>query len=289
MLRIGLIFIVTLGVLALFLPFALPWDYSAIDWDGVSLKLFSAEAWQRGHYLGSDDIGRDRLARILAGTRITMSVALAAAGVAMVIGIAWGVIAGWVGGRTDDMMMRIVDALYALPFMFIVIILMVVFGRSILLVFIGIGAVEWLTMARVVRGEVKAIKSQPFILAAKASGASSFAIISKHIMPNILGVAIAYLMLTVPQVVMVESFLSFLGLGVQEPMTSLGILVNEGAQQMEIDPAALLLPGGVLMMLIITLTIVGERLRDRINAGPITAIANGDGSKTQTFKALDQP
>ena len=198
-----------------------------------------------------------------------MSVALAAASVAMIIGIAWGVIAGWVGGRTDDIMMRIVDALYALPFMFIVIVLMVVFGRSILLVFIGIGAVEWLTMARVVRGEVKAIKSRSFILAAKASGASSISIILRHILPNIMGVAIAYLMLTVPQVVMVESFLSFLGLGVQEPMTSLGILVNEGAAQMEINPAALLLPGGVLILLIISLTIAGERLRDRINAGAI--------------------
>lgn len=260
-----------MAALALFLPFLLPWDYAQIDWDGVGLEIFSAEAWARGHYLGSDDIGRDRLARILAGTRITMSVALAAASVAMLIGITWGVIAGWVGGRTDDIMMRIVDALYALPFMFIVIVLMVVFGRSILLVFIGIGAVEWLTMARVVRGEVKAIKSRPFILAAKASGASSFAIIIRHILPNIMGVAIAYLMLTVPQVVMVESFLSFLGLGVQEPMTSLGILVNEGAAQMEINPAALLLPGGVLIVLIISLTIAGERLRDRINSGGIGA------------------
>lgn len=267
--RFSIIFISIIAALALFLPFLLPWDYSQIDWDGVGLEIFSTEAWQRGHYLGSDDVGRDRLARILVGTRITMSVALAAASVAMLIGITWGVIAGWVGGRTDDIMMRIVDALYALPFMFIVIVLMVVFGRSILLVFIGIGAVEWLTMARVVRGEVKAVKSRPFILAAKASGASSFAIILRHILPNIMGVAIAYLMLTVPQVVMVESFLSFLGLGVQEPMTSLGILVNEGATQMEINPVALLLPGGVLIILIISLTIAGERLRDRINLGKV--------------------
>jgi len=266
--RISLITIAIMLILALFLPFLLSWDYAAIDWDGVGLKLFSDEAIERSHYLGTDDIGRDRLARILAGMRVTMSVALAAALVAMVLGIIWGTIAGWAGGRVDDVMMRIVDALYALPFMFIVILLMVVFGRSILLVFIGIGAVEWLTMARVVRGEVKAIKSRPFILAAKASGASSFAIIWRHILPNIMGVALAYLMLTVPQVVMVESFLSFLGLGVQEPLTSLGILVNEGAQQMEVDPAALLLPGAVLIILIIALTIAGERLRDRVNAGP---------------------
>lgn len=270
-LKLSLTIIMLVTVAALFMPLILPWDYAAIDWNGVSLKIFSSDAWSRGHFWGSDDIGRDRLARVLVGTRVTMSVALAAAAVAMVIGITWGVIAGWVGGRTDDLMMRLVDALYALPFMFIVIVLMVVFGRSIFLVFLGIGAVEWLTMARVVRGEVKAIKSRPFILAAQASGASSLSIIIRHILPNIMGVAIAYLMLTVPQVVMVESFLSFLGLGVQEPLTSLGILVNEGAAQMEIDPYALLLPGGVLVILIIALTIVGERLRDRINDGKLDA------------------
>lgn len=266
-LGVSVTIVALIAAAALFVPFILPWDYATIDWDGVGLRIFSADAWSRGHYWGSDDIGRDRMARIFVGTRITMSVALAAAAVAMLIGITWGVIAGWVGGRTDDVMMRIVDALYALPFMFIVIVLMVVFGRSIFLVFLGIGAVEWLTMARVVRGEVKAIKSRPFILAAKASGASSLSIIIRHILPNIMGVAIAYLMLTVPQVVMVESFLSFLGLGVQEPLTSLGILVNEGAAQMEIDPYALLLPGGVLVILIIALTVAGERLRDRINDG----------------------
>lgn len=270
-LKLSLTIIMLVTVAALFMPLILPWDYAAIDWNGVSLKIFSSDAWSRGHFWGSDDIGRDRLARVLVGTRVTMSVALAAAAVAMVIGITWGVIAGWVGGRTDDLMMRLVDALYALPFMFIVIVLMVVFGRSIFLVFLGIGAVEWLTMARVVRGEVKAIKSRPFILAAQASGASSLSIIIRHILPNIMGVAIAYLMLTVPQVVMVESFLSFLGLGVQEPLTSLGILVNEGAAQMEIDPYALLLPGGVLVILIIALTIVGERLRDKINDGKLDA------------------
>ena len=269
MIRISILFVAIMAALAVFLPFLLPWNYAQIDWDGVGMAITSPEAWQRGHYLGSDDIGRDRLARLLVGTRITMSVALAAALVAMLIGIAWGVIAGWVGGRTDDIMMRIVDALYALPFMFIVIILMVVFGRSILLVFIGIGAVEWLTMARIVRGEVMAVKTRPYILAAKASGAPSLSIIIHHIVPNIMGVAIAYLMLTVPQVVMVESFLSFLGLGVQEPMTSLGILVNEGAAQMEVNPAALLLPGGMLIALIISLTIAGERLRDKINTGNI--------------------
>jgi oligopeptide transport system permease protein len=181
----------------------------------------------------------------------------------LVIGTIWGAVAGWVGGRTDELMMRIVDALYALPFMFVVILLMVVFGRSILLVFLGIGAVEWLTMARVVRGQVMQLKERPFIIAAEAAGVRPFGIVTRHILPNVAGVAMAYLLLTVPQVVMVESFLSFLGLGVQEPMTSLGILVKEGADDMDIAPVALLLPGGILVTLLVCLTLAGEKLRDR--------------------------
>lgn len=168
------------------------------------------------------------------------------------------------GGRTDEVMMRIVDALYALPFMFVVILLMVVFGRSIFLVFLGIGAVEWLTMARVVRGQVMALKNRSFILAAEAAGSPGRATLIRHILPNVAGVAAAYLMLTIPQVVMVESFLSFLGLGVQEPLTSLGILVNEGADDMDMHPAALLLPGIMLAAIIICLTLAGEKYRDHM-------------------------
>jgi oligopeptide transport system permease protein len=243
---------------ALVLPFVLPWGFDAIDWDHVR-----AEPVTGGHILGTDSVGRDLLARLMVGTRVTLSVALAAALVALVIGVAWGAVAGWVGGKTDEVMMRIVDALYALPFMFVVILLMVVFGRSILLVFLGIGAVEWLTMARVVRGQVLQLKQRPFIIAAEAAGAPARAVLTGHILPNVAGVALAYLMLTVPQVVMVESFLSFLGLGVQEPMTSLGILVKEGADDMDISPTGLLAPGGVLVTLLICLTLAGEKLRDR--------------------------
>ncbi len=244
-------------VLALVVPPLLPWGFDTIDWNAVRVGPSLA------HPLGTDNVGRDLLARTLIGTRITVGVAIAAALVALIIGTAWGAIAGWVGGRTDEVMMRIVDALYALPFMFVVILLMVVFGRSILLVFLGIGAVEWLTMARVVRGQVIQLKERPFIIAAEAAGVAPFAIITRHILPNVAGVAIAYLLLTVPQVVMVESFLSFLGLGVQEPMTSLGILVKEGADDMDIAPTALLLPGGILVTLLICLTLGGEALRDR--------------------------
>jgi oligopeptide transport system permease protein len=248
-------------LLALLLPLLLPWRYDIIDWAQVRAAPFAGN-----HLLGTDAVGRDLLARALIGTRITLAVALAAALVALLIGTLWGAIAGWVGGRTDELMMRIVDALYALPFMFVVILLMVMFGRSILLVFIGIGAVEWLTMARVVRGQVIQLRQRPFIIAAEAAGAPARAILTGHVLPNIAGVAIAYLLLTVPQVVMVESFLSFLGLGVQEPLTSLGILVKEGADDMDLSPVGLLVPGVILVTLLVCLTRAGEALRDRFAA-----------------------
>jgi oligopeptide transport system permease protein len=254
--------VIALIVLAALIgPLLLPWPYDAIDWSAVRAPPLTP-----GHMMGTDTVGRDLLARTLVGTRVTLAVAIAAAGVALVIGTAWGLIAGWCGGRVDEAMMRIVDALYALPFMFVVILLMVVFGRSILLVFAGIGAVEWLMMARVVRGEVLRLRHRPFMLAAEAAGAGPGAIMRRHLLPNLAGVAIAYLLLTVPQVVMVESFLSFLGLGVQEPMTSLGILVHDGAEDMDVAAYALLLPGGLLVALLVALTRAGEALRDRFTA-----------------------
>lgn len=258
--RIALGLLAAIVTAALIGPLLLPWRYDLIDWNAVRATPLSP-----GHLLGTDSVGRDLLARTLVATRITLAVAGAAALVALLIGVTWGAIAGWKGGRTDEAMMRVVDALYALPFMFVVILLMVLFGRSILLVFLGIGAVEWLTMARVVRGQVLALKQRPFVLAAEAAGAPPATIVTRHLLPNLAGVAIAYLLLTVPQVVMIESFLSFLGLGVQEPLTSLGILVKEGADDMDIAPHALLLPGGVLVTILLCLTIIGEKLRDRFS------------------------
>ncbi|MBU6206620.1 MAG: ABC transporter permease subunit [Alphaproteobacteria bacterium] len=242
-------------------PWFLPWRFDAIDWSAVRAAPFSGS-----HILGTDSVGRDQLARLLTGTRVSLGIAGAAALVALIIGTFWGAVAGWCGGWIDAAMMRLVDALYALPFMFVVILLMVVFGRSILLVFLGIGAVEWLTTARVVRAQVMALKVRPFILASEAAGASAPQIVARHVLPNIFGVILAYLLITIPQVVMVESFLSFLGLGVQEPLTSLGLLVKEGVDDMDIAPLALILPCGVLMMLLICLTLLGERLRGRLSA-----------------------
>ena len=257
--RIAAATLIAIAALALLVPLVSPWSYDAIDWNAVRAPAFSP-----GHLLGTDSVGRDLLVRAAVATRITLAVALAAALVALVIGTAWGAIAGWAGGRADEAMMRVVDALYALPFMFVVIVLMVVFGRSILLVFLGIGAVEWLTMARVVRGQVLALRNRAFVLASEAAGAPARAILTGHILPNVASVALAYLMLTVPQVVMVESFLSFLGLGVQEPLTSLGILVHDGADDMDIAPLTLIVPGFVLVALIVALNRLGEGLRDRM-------------------------
>lgn len=256
--RLPLLILTAIVLAAAAGPALLPWRYDQIDWNAVRGPPLAA-----GHLLGTDSVGRDLLARTLVGTRVTLAVAAAGAGVALLIGVAWGAIAGWCGGRIDEAMMRIVDALYALPFMFVVILLMVLFGRSILLVFLGIGAVEWLTMARVVRAEVLTLKARPFVLAAEAAGARPAAILVGHVLPNLAGVATAYLLLTVPQVVMVESFLSFLGLGVQEPLTSLGILVKDGADDMDIAAHALLLPGGLLVLILVCLTLAGESLRDR--------------------------
>lgn len=246
------------AVAAVVLPPVLHWPYDAIDWDAVHAGPSAA------HWLGTDGVGRDLLARTLMGTRTTLLVAGAAGLVALVVGTAWGAVAGWVGGRVDEAMMRVVDALYALPFMFVVIVLMVVLGRSIVLVFLGIGLVEWLTMARVVRAQVMALRHRPFVLAAEAAGAPPRTIVARHVLPNVAGVAVAYLILSVPQVVMVESFLSFLGLGVQEPATSLGILVHDGADDMDVAPLALLVPGGMLVAIIVALTLLGEALRDRL-------------------------
>ncbi|WP_164118773.1 ABC transporter permease subunit [Sphingorhabdus sp. Alg239-R122] len=256
--RIPLAIVALIAALALLLPPMLPFSHAEIDWDSVRAPLGS-----EGHLLGTDDVGRDRLARLAVGTQITLAVALAAALVSLVVGVLWGAVAGWTGGRTDEAMMRIVDALYALPFMFIVIVLMVVFGRSILLVFVGIGLVEWLTMARIVRGQVMTLKNRPFVLAARASGAPGHVILFRHILPNIAGTALAYLTLTIPQLIMIESFLSFLGLGVQEPLTSLGILVKEGADNMDVAPGGLLFPCGIMVLLLVCLTLAGERMRDR--------------------------
>ncbi len=250
-------------ILALVLvgPLLSPHDYYQTDFDAVLEPPSLAD----GHFFGTDDLGRDLFARTLSGGRISLAVGIVATAVSLLIGVVWGAVAGYVGGRTDHLMMRIVDVLYAMPFMFFVILLMVVFGRNILLIFVAIGAVNWLDMARIVRGQTLSLRQREFVEAAEATGVATPAIIRRHIVPNLLGVVIVYATLTIPQVILVESFLSFLGLGVQEPMSSWGSLVQQGAQVMETAPWMLVFPGTFLALTLLCFNFLGDGLRDALD------------------------
>ncbi len=219
----------------------------------------------RVHWLGTDPLGRDLLARLLYGGGISLMVGLCATAVSLTIGVIYGAIAGFAGGKLDMLMMRTVDILYALPFAIFVILLMVFFGQNIFLLFVAIGAVEWLTMARIVRGQVMAIKRQEFVEAAHALGLREARIIFRHIVPNLLGPIIVYATLTVPEVILLESFLSFLGLGVQPPHSSWGVLIKEGAEVMEEYPWLLLYPGAVMALTLFSLNFLGDGLRDALD------------------------
>jgi oligopeptide transport system permease protein len=258
---VGSLLLILIALLCLLGPAISPWPIDEIDWDFLATPPALANA----HYFGTDALGRDLFVRTLQGGRVSLMVGLVATTVSLLIGVLYGATAGYLGGRTDALMMRFVDILYALPFMFFVILLMVFFGRSLLLIFIAIGAVEWLTMARIVRGQAMTVKQRGFIDAARLSGASEFTIIRRHIIPNTLGPVIVYATLTVPQVILFESFLSFLGLGVQEPLTSWGVLISEGAENMETAPWMLLIPATFLAITLLSLNFLGDGLRDALD------------------------
>jgi len=239
-------------------PWLAPHPAEALDFAQVA----TPPALDSGHWFGTDNVGRDLFARTLAGGRASLAIGLLATLVSVLIGVAWGAVAGYFGGRIDALLMRAVDVLYALPFMFLVILLMVLFGRHFALVFVAIGAINWLDMARIVRGQTLSLRRREFVDAARLAGLPPLAIVRAHIVPNLLGVVIVYATLTVPQVIMVESFLSFLGLGVQEPATSWGVLVNDGAADMEVAPWALLFPAAFLATTLLCLNFLGDALRD---------------------------
>ncbi len=217
------------------------------------------------HWFGTDDLGRDALARVLWGGRISMLVGLVGTAVSLLVGVTWGAIAGYAGGAVDEAMMRVVDVLYSLPYIFLVILLLVLFGHSIVLLFVALGLVQWLTMARIVRGQVLSLKRQTFVEAARALGASDGAIILRHLVPNTLGPVIVYTTLTVPAVILQEAFLSFLGLGVQPPASSWGTLVADGSRVLAIFPWLVIFPGLALSMTLLAFNFLGDGLRDALD------------------------
>ena len=258
---ISLITLIIIATVSIFGPFFLQYDFSDTDWGSI----YQPPSFKTGHYLGTDGNGRDLLVRILHGGRLSLSIGLIATFVSVFIGVLYGTIAGFFGGKLDIFMMRIVEILYAMPYLIFVIILMVVFGRNIYFLFIAIGAVEWLTMARIVRGQTISLKEKEFIETSKALGQSNTLIIVKHIIPNLAGPIIVYITLMVPSVIILESFLSFLGLGVQEPLTSWGVLISEGSREMETAWWLLIFPGSFMVITLASLNFIGDGLRDAID------------------------
>jgi oligopeptide transport system permease protein len=254
--------IVLIALLALLGPALSPYADDTLDWQHLAIP----PGLQASHWFGTDRLGRDLFVRTLHGVRISLLISLLASTVSLVIGVSWGAVAGYVGGRTDEWMMRFVDVLYSLPYLFIVIILTTLFDRgSLVVLLIAIGAVGWLTTARIVRGQTLSLKRREFIEAARATGVGVPGILARHIVPNLIGPVMVYATLTIPQMITFESFLSFLGLGVQEPLASLGNLINEGAQEMQSAPWMLLVPAVFLVTLLVCLNLVGDGLRDALD------------------------
>jgi oligopeptide transport system permease protein len=257
----GLIWLAIVALACILAPWLSPHPYDEVNWDMIS----EPPDWSAGYYFGSDENGRNLFTRVLYGGRVSLSIALAATFVSLMIGVVWGATAGYIGGRVDSVMMRIVDILYALPFIFFVILLTVIFERNLILMYIAIGAVSWLDMARIVRGQTLSLRRKEFIEAAHASGVRTWNILRRHIIPNTLGPVVVYMTLTIPGIVLLESFVSFLGLGVQEPYPSWGTMVSEGARVMESAPWALAYPAGVLVLTLVALNFVGDGLRDALD------------------------
>ncbi|WP_417615483.1 oligopeptide ABC transporter permease OppC [Oceanisphaera sp.] len=257
----SLMILVAIILLVLIGPYFSPYAFDDTDWGA----MMAAPSLDNGHYFGTDSLGRDLFVRTLVGGRISLMVGLMGALVAVVIGTLYGTASGFIGGRTDRVMMRVLEILYSFPFMFFVILLVTFFGRNILLIFFAIGAVSWLDMARIVRGQTLSLKNKEFIEAAQVGGVGKATIICRHIVPNVLGIVAVYATLLVPGMILFESFLSFLGLGVQEPMTSWGALLDEGSKSMEIALWQLLFPAGFMVTTLFCFNFIGDGLRDALD------------------------
>lgn len=253
-----LVLIVAVCVLG---PFVLPHAFDSSDWDAMSLS----PAFKNAHFLGTDDSGRDLLVRCLIGGRVSLMVGILATLSSVSLGIVWGATAGFLGGKIDAFMMRIVDMMYAVPYLLIAILMVTILGRAFYLVVITITVFSWMDMARVVRGQTLSLRSREFIEAARAIGVPTRRIIFQHIVPNLLGVVVIYTTVTVPGVILTESVLSFLGLGIQEPMTSWGVLIHDGTAVMEISPWMLLFPAGFLSVTLYCFNYIGDGLRDALD------------------------
>ncbi len=259
--RAGLVALASIALLALAGPLASPWRVDELDWARIGV----APGLEAAHWFGTDRLGRDLFVRTLAGVRVSLAIGLLATLVSLLIGVAWGAIAGYAGGRLEGAMMRVVDVFYSLPYVFFVILLTVTLGRSPATLFISIGAVGWLTMARVVCAQTESLRHKEFIEAAVAAGLPVRRILVRHVLPNLAGPVLVYATLTVPGVILIESFLSFLGLGVQEPAASLGNLMAQGTAEMESAPWMLLAPCAFLVAIVLALGFVGDGLRDHLD------------------------
>lgn len=263
----GLVLLVLIALFSFLGEWIAPWTNEEIDFNLIgSVATEGMPSLSNGHYFGTDDLGRDLFARSAQGTRVSLMVGLVGTFIAVVVGTVYGAVSGYVGGRTDQIMMRIVDILYAIPFMFVLILLLVMFGRSMMMIFVGIGLLSWLGMARIVRGQTLSLKNKEYIEAARATGVPGWKIILRHIVPNLLGLVAVYATLLVPDMIMTESFISFLGLGVQEPLTSLGALISEGSKAVTQGSMwQLWFPLGFFVVTLYAFYFVGDGLRDALD------------------------
>jgi oligopeptide transport system permease protein len=268
---VSMVLLAVIALMALFAPLLSPYAFSDIDYDVISC---APDWWPAdkltcraggAHWFGTDIVGRDLFVRTLYGARVSLAVGIVATFVSLLIGVLYGAASGFIGGRTDAIMMRVVDILYSLPFIFFVIILMVIFNQNFILLFVAIGAVSWLTMARIVRGQTLSAKQKEFVEAARAAGVGTFGIIRRHIIPNVVGPVIVYVTLTIPGVILAESFLSFLGLGIREPFTSWGVLISDGAATMETAPWTLIFPAAFMAVTLFGFNFIGDGLRDALD------------------------